>query len=89
MLIRVHPWLNSILRRVQTARAGAEGDVHVLGIFRIGLRTVPQARAAVDTFLAVECRHAGFAGVNRLAAAGLDANPRAAFLAECVLNADH
>jgi len=26
--IRVHPWLKSILRRVQTAGAGMKGDVH-------------------------------------------------------------
>ena len=64
---------------MQSAGAGAEGDVHALGIFRVGLRAVPQARAAVDAFLAVEGRHAGVAGSNRLAAACFDANPRAAF----------
>src|ERR1019366_1463386 len=72
----------SILRRVQAAGAGAEGDVHALGIFRVRPRAVPQARAAVDALLAVKGRHAGFAGINGLAAARLDANPRAAFLAE-------
>ena|ERR1035437_1156696 len=78
-----------VLRRVQSAGAGAEGDVHAFGIFRVRLRAVPQARAAVDAFLAVESRHAGFAGINRLAAARLDANPRAAFFAEFGMQENH
>jgi hypothetical protein len=39
---------------MQAAGAGVEGDVHAFWIFRVGLRAVPQARAAVDAFLAVE-----------------------------------
>ena len=42
----------SILRRMQSAGAGAEGDVHAFGIFRVRLRAIPEARATVDAFLA-------------------------------------
>lgn len=48
-------WL--ILRRMQSARASAEGDGHALRVFRRGGGAIPQARAAVDAFLAVEIRH--------------------------------
>lgn len=80
-LISVYPWLRSILRRVQAARAGAEGHGHALRIFRRGRGAVPQARAAVNAFLAVKIRHAVFAGRDGLAGTHLDAQLRAAALA--------
>jgi hypothetical protein len=60
----------SVLRRVQPAGAGAEGDVGAFRVVRQWLRTVPDARAIVDAFLTVEHRHAtiterdGLAGAN-------------------------
>ena len=63
---------------MQAARAGAEGHGHALRIFRRGGRAVPQAGAAVDAFLAVEIRHAVFAGRDGLAGTGFDAELGAA-----------
>ena len=72
-------WL--ILRRVQAARSGAEGDGHALRVFRRGGGAVPQACAAVNAFIAVEIRHAVFAGCDGLAGTHFDAQFRAAALA--------
>src|ERR1700690_2752407 len=63
-------WL--ILRRVQAAGAGAEGDVGAVRIVRQRLRAVPDTRTAMDAFLAVEIRHASITERDGLAAAGLD-----------------
>jgi hypothetical protein len=59
----------SILHRMQSAGAGTEGDVGAFRIFRQRLGAVPDARAAVDAFLAVEHRHATFTERDGLAAA--------------------
>jgi hypothetical protein len=67
---------------MKSSRSGAERDVRAIGVAGDGLRAVPKTRAAMHAFLAVEGRHAAFAGRDRLAAAEFDADFRAAFLTQ-------
>jgi hypothetical protein len=71
----------SILRRVQAAGAGAEGDVHVVGIFRGHLRAVPQAR---PVRYAGGLRHSSHISLSHGARAAVDA-----FLAVEIRHAFH
>src|SRR5450759_1594863 len=73
---------SSVLRRMQAASAGAEGDVRLFQVAGNRRGAVPQTRAAVDAFLAVERRHATITERNGLTGASLDANFRATFLAQ-------
>lgn len=66
---------------MQAARARAEGDNRAFRAFRRGGGTVPQARATVNAFLAVEIRHAIFTGRDGRAGTDLNAQLRAAALA--------
>src|ERR1035437_3495027 len=77
-----------VLRRMQTAGAGAEGDVHALGVLGDGLRAIPVAGATVDTFLPVERRHTAHAGSNGLAGAKLDTDLGATALAQFGIEKD-
>src|SRR5208282_869715 len=67
---------------MQSTRARAELDQAALGVGGMGGGAVPNARAAVDAFLPVKCRGSVSTRCDRLAAANLDANFYAAFLAE-------
>src|ERR1019366_8242244 len=61
----------SVQRRVQSSRTGLEFYVALLAV-GCGL-AIPQARAAVHTFLAIEGGHFVFTASNRLSSAHLDA----------------
>ena len=60
---------SSVLRRMQAASAGAEGDVRLFQVAGNRRGAVPQTRAAVDAFLAVEIRHTVVPQCDGLAAA--------------------
>src|ERR1039458_4096026 len=67
---------------MQSAGAGAEGNVAALGVVSERRHAVPYTRAAVHALLAVEERDAVRTGRNRLPRTHLDAHLRGAALAE-------
>ena len=63
---------------MEAAGGGAEFDDRALGVFGVWRGAIPDARAAVNAFLAVENRDAARAGRDGLTGTDLDANLRAA-----------
>jgi len=67
---------------MQTARRGMEFKDGTAWVFRMRRRAIPHARAAMNALLAIKRRHAFLAGRDRLTAANLDADLRAAALTQ-------